>query len=296
MRAYVEGNDIILKVKDDFILKHIFECGQCFRWNPIDEVTYEGIAMGHYLQLKEEVNQIRFLDTTLKQFNDLWLLYFDLNTDYSDLKERVSALHPVLGEAVDFGSGIRILKQDPWETLISFIISANNNIPRIKMLIRKLAEAFGDQFINNKGEVCYTFPSPVQLTFATEEKLREMGMGYRAKYIYEVAQKVSHEYDSYNHLTNLNTVELEKALLKYMGVGPKVASCVMLFGYGKMDTFPVDTWIRKVLIEWFAIESTRPTEVREAIKCRFSGLEGIAQQYLFYYAREHKLEIGQGIK
>ncbi len=281
MRIQIDGKDILIEKKKDFVLQHIFECGQCFRWNKIDKYMYEGVAQGHYLKVKEEEEQIRFLNTPRELFESLWKGYFDLNTDYSDLKERVSILHPILGEAVDFGSGIRILKQDPWETLISFIISANNNIPRIKMLIQKLAEAYGDEFKNSKGAICYAFPTPLQLTFATEEQLRQMGMGYRAKYIHEVAQKVSHEYDSYNQLINLNTLELEKALLKYMGVGPKVASCVMLFGYGKMDTFPVDTWIRKVLIEWFAIESTRPTEVREAIKSRFSGLEGIAQQYLF---------------
>ncbi len=105
------------------------------------------------------------------------------------------------------------------------------------MLIQKLAEAYGDEFKNSKGAICYAFPTPLQLTFATEEQLRQMGMGYRAKYIHEVAQKVSHEYDSYNQLINLNTLELEKALLKYMGVGPKVASCVMLFGYGKWIHF-----------------------------------------------------------
>lgn len=291
MKLQTQGRDCVLETQHDFNLKHIFECGQCFRWNPTKDGGYAGVVNGRYLHLVQEGEKITFKKTTIDDFNNIWRPYFDLERDYNALKLRIADYHPILSEAVEFGYGIRLLKQEPWETMISFIISANNNIPRIKMLIEKLAEAYGNSLGEHDGERRYGFPSPDQLIQATEQDLRDLGMGYRAKYIHNVTQYIVENRIDLETYQQWDTPTLEKQLLKFKGVGPKVASCIMIFGYGRLDSFPVDTWIRKVVSEWFELNPNDDKQLKAYLDERFQKLEGLVQQYLFYYAREHKLEI-----
>ena len=179
-----------LQNPDSFDLVHIFECGQCFRWNQNDDGSYTGVIKNAVINVKKENDKIIFKGTTLEEsFENLIKYYFDLNTDYSLYKEKLSNVDDYLKESIEFGSGIRILKQDLWECIISFIISANNNIPRIKKIIERISKEYGTKIIYNDKEY-YLFPTPEQLSKATVEDLRGLGLGFRDKRIYNTTKLI----------------------------------------------------------------------------------------------------------
>ncbi|HAJ77573.1 MAG TPA: 8-oxoguanine DNA glycosylase, partial [Clostridiales bacterium] len=205
---------------------------------------------------------------------------FDLNNDYSLIKNTLCAQNETLKLATNFASGIRILNQPPYEMIISFIISANNNIKRIQSLVEKLSAKCG----KNMGEY-YAFPTVKEVATLSVDELKQLGMGFRAKYIYETTKKL--ENFDLETLRDYDTVKLLEFLSTLSGVGPKVADCIALFAYHKMDCFPVDTWVEKIYNSYFSKEKeTNRAKIRQKLVNTFGNLSGYAQQYLFYYKRE----------
>jgi len=262
---------------NDFDLIHTFECGQCFRWNKIDDISYVGVVKNSVIKITQNNDFIEIENCDEELVNS----YFDLHTDYSVIKTRLASLDDVLPKAIPSGYGIRLLKQDPWETLVSFIISANNNIPRIKKIIENLCKNFGNQ-ISCGNDVFYEFPDADTISKLSVEQLDVIKSGFRAKYIIDAAQKVSSGEIDLNSIYNMNTNDAREYLKQIKGVGNKVADCILLFAYQKYDVFPKDVWIKKVLFELYGVEES---QFDEFVINHFGDLAGFAQQYLFYYMR-----------
>ena len=286
MKVTQQGNTVILEDVKNFNPKHIFECGQCFRWIKQEDDSYTGVAMGQVINVKQEGNKIYLDNTTKEDFDNIWYDYFDLGRDYESMVNTLKVMDEHLEKATEFGEGIRILKQDGWEMLISFIISANNRIPMIQRAINNLSKNFGTYIGEYKNQEYYAFPTPQQLNKATIEEIRACSTGFRDKYIKSTAQIVNDENIDVLEYRKLPTAECLKELLKFNGVGPKVADCIALFGMQKYDTFPVDVWVKRVMQEFYVEEDLSLTKIRKFGIEKFGDLAGFAQQYLFYYARE----------
>jgi N-glycosylase/DNA lyase len=265
---------------------HIFECGQAFRWN-WDGQVYVGIVGDKVVRVLWDGTTLTLENTTYEDFNTIWQDYFDLNTDYGSIIEKLSK-DPVLVEAIKHGWGIRILNQDPWETLISFIISARNGINRIKTTVDKISQKFGEK-ITWADKVYYKFPSVDALANADEDELRSCGCGYRGPYIKGTAQLIRSGEINLDTLMSIDYKDAKKQLLKCPGVGPKVADCVLLFSLKKGQAFPVDVWIGRIMEELYSQEMKDFKDIREFAENRFGDIAGYAQQYLFYYAREKQI-------
>ena len=279
----------LIKEIDSFDPKDIFECGQCFRWNREDNGSYTGIFSDCVLNVEKSNEKIIFTgnkNVTEEKINN----YFDLKRDYSKIKQDLSKIDNNLLEATGYGSGIRILNQDLWETIISFIISANNNIPRIKGIIERISKQYGNE-IEFNGKKYYTFPTPKELSKATAEDFRGLGLGFRDVRVYETTKLISIGKFNMKELYNLTTKEAQDRLLTLPGVGPKVADCILLFSTLKrLDVFPIDVWVRRVMNDLYIHEDDEKrinkNEIRKLADEKFGNLEGIAQQYLFYWKRE----------
>lgn len=265
------NNNIILKNLDEFDLNNTFECGQCFRWNKINENTYQGIIYDKVVSicLKNKNYIISGLD--LMEFESILINYLDLKTDYKSLKKEISLIHENLKKACKYSTGIRILNQDPWETLCSFIISQNNNIPRIKGIIERLCQKFGNKIYDN----FYTFPSAEKLASRSIDDLKDIRCGFRDKYILDAAQKIASGEINLKNLKSLPINDARKELLKIKGVGPKVAECELLYGLHRLEAFPIDVWMKKALGEHFVGFTPE----------NFGKYAGLAQQYIFHYSR-----------
>ena len=287
MEVSVTNNDIILTNVSDFNLRHIFDCGQCFRFNSIDENTYFGIAGNHALKISQHENTVILYDTPKEDFYNIWYNYFDFNTDYARIKNSLRTdKHMEL--AVDYGCGIRILRQDLWETVISFIISASNNIPRIKGIIERLCENFGNK-IEYMGKIYYGFPGIEKLASLSSEDLAVIRSGFRDKYIMDAADKFYTGEISEDTLKSSS--DPKKLLLTVKGIGEKVANCILLFGFGKRDAFPVDVWIKRIM-EYCYFDSEMPNSaIAEFAGRKFGSLGGYAQQYLFFWARDNGIGV-----
>jgi len=281
-----KDNKVILKNIEDFKPKHTFECGQCFRWDLNDDGSYTGVAFGKILNVKKEEDTIVLNNTNIEDFNNIWFNYFDLSKDYAKIKEDLNKDDNIMKDATDFGHGIRILQQDPWETLVSFIISANNAIPRIKKSVRLLSENFGEYLGEYEGKEYYSFPTPESIYNLQQEQLEACGVGYRSKYILSTARKVVDENISLDQLKRLNSEDCFSVLLEFNGVGPKVANCILVFAMGKVEAVPVDVWVKRVMEYFYFHEDTPNKKIEQFAREKFGKYAGYAQQYLFYYARE----------
>lgn len=285
MIVTLAGDDtIVLDNVQHFYLEHIFESGQCFRWNSSSEGGYIGVAMGHVLEIRQQGPNVVLHPCTMEEFERVWRRYFDLDTDYGAIKHSLAG-DPTLDKAMEFGYGMRLLHQDPWECLISFIISANNRIPRIKGIIEQLSMRYGNQ-LEYKGRIYYDFPSPNELAGHTPDEICECRCGYRAPYIVETARIIASGEIDLEAIESMEYHEAHRALMKLPGVGPKVADCVLLFGMGKGEAFPVDVWIKRV-VEQLYLPNASLKDIKKWAYQRFGRLAGIAQQYLFYYIREN---------
>jgi len=279
----VEDNRIVLKEMRNFDPKHIFECGQSFRWKVEDDNSYTTIAYGKVLNVKRENNDIIMNNTNLDDFYNIWYNYFDLGRDYDEIKEELSK-DPILKEAIRFGEGIRILNQEPFETIISFIISANNQIPRIKKSIELISRNYGEKI---EGTEYYSFPKAEKLAEAKPEDLKEIcRVGFRAERIVETSKIIASGGLDINKIYELPKEEGKELLLKLPGVGNKVSECILLFAFKKSDAFPVDVWVKRVMEFFYLKEDTDVKLIGDYGAKLFGSLAGFAQQYLFYYARE----------
>ncbi len=280
-----------IEIKRDFNLDHIFDCGQCFRWEKEQDGSYTGVAFGKIVNMAydEEKGLLTIENADDNDFNTIWRVYLDWDTDYGQIKDKLNDQDHVIRDATSYGHGIRILKQDPWETLISFIISQNNNIPRIKGCIEKLCSQYGQSLGTFKGKEYYSFPGAEVLAKLNEEDLSPIRLGYRAKYIIETAKGVASQGGekvlkelAKGHVTTQAAFE---AISEYKGVGPKVANCILLFGMGKRDSFPIDVWVARIMNHLYKIDEADKGAMTKYAKEHFKEYGGYAQQYLFYYAR-----------
>ena len=282
----------ILENAKSFNLKDIFECGQCFRWNKQEDGSYTGIWKENVLNISQEGNKIIFkgickngdIEKEIKE-------YFDLDRDYEEIKEKLAKIDENMKLSINYGKGIRILNQDLWETIISFIISANNNIPRIKGIIERLSKKYGKE-IKWNDESYYTFPTPQELKNVTVEEYRNIGLGFRDIRLYETTKMINEKAIDLEELKqNPNTQEVREKLLALSGVGPKVADCILLFSTLKrFEVFPIDVWVRRVMNELYIKKEDETKvskkEIEKLAYEKFGNLAGMAQQYLFYWRRE----------
>lgn len=279
-----------IEKNDSFELVHIFECGQCFRWNREIDGSYTGVFKNNVLNVKEENGKIKFQGICNGNIENVVKDYFDFDTNYTKIKETLSKVDKYLEESINFGSGIRILNQDLWEVLISFIISANNNIPRIKGIIEKISKQYGNK-ITYKGKDYYTFPTAKELSKASIEDLRKLGLGFRDKRVYETTQKIAKDEINLNKTAQIKYTDKIREILETLpGVGPKVADCILLFGLKRFEVFPIDVWVRRIMNDLY-IKNEDETkvnkkEIEKLAKTKYANLAGIAQQYLFYWKRE----------
>ncbi|MBQ6901663.1 MAG: DNA-3-methyladenine glycosylase 2 family protein [Oscillospiraceae bacterium] len=265
---------IYIESCDDFSPQGIFECGQAFRWNADENGSYTGIAFGTVAKVHNENGRI-CIESSDGSYEKVWHAYFDMERDYGELRREISR-EKKLSAACEFGKGIRILNQEPWEALCSFIISQCNNIPRIKGIVEKLCMLCGDE-IEFMGKTYHAFPAAESIAALSMKELDLLRSGYRAAYISEAAKGVADGSINLKAIKSLPTDAAKKELLKIPGVGEKVASCTLLFGLGKLDAFPVDVWMKRAISEFFGEEKF---DYR-----RFGKYAGLAQQYMFHYMR-----------
>lgn len=261
----------------DFDLDHIFDCGQCFRWEKEKDGSYTGIAFGKPVNMSFDASsQTLTIDNCNQEdFVTIWSRYLHLDRDYGTIKASLAARDPIMQEAIEYGQGIRLLRQELWETIVSFVISQNNNIPRIKGCIDKLCCLFGQYAGEYRGRKWYNIPTPEVMAGLTEEDLAPVKLGYRAKYLISVAQSV----------LSKGLPADSKQVLDLKGVGPKVASCITLFGMGMYDSFPVDVWMARVMHQLYGLDENNRPAIEKYAREHFGELGGFAQQYLFYYIR-----------
>ncbi len=269
------NNNVLIGGAQNFNIAQTLDCGQAFRWSKTDNDDWQGIAFGKFLKLRQDNDKIILFDTSKKDFEQIWLKYFDLDRDYEKIIDGISH-NEILKNAAEYGSGIRILRQDSWEALCSFIISQNNNIPRIKGIVERLCENFGEKIDGG-----YAFPTARKIASLSLEDLLVLRSGFRAKYILDAAKKVASGEINLEMLSEKTTDEVRNELMKIYGVGAKVADCAMLYGMGRLDAFPKDVWIKRALEVLFGGELPEST----------GQYAGIIQQYIFFYARETKLNI-----
>ncbi len=283
--------EYVIEKMDSFEPKHIFECGQCFRWNIQEDGSYIGVFEDNVILVKKQEDKIIFKGVCKGNIKDVCEEYFDLKRDYKEIKKELSLVDDFLKQSINYGNGIRILNQNLWECIISFIISANNNIPRIKRIIERISKEYGNRICFN-GRDYFTFPTPEQLSKATVEDLRKLGLGFRDIRVYNTTRMILEGKVSLDKLSSIdNSNSIREELLKLDGVGEKVADCIMLFSTLKrLDVFPIDVWVRRVMNELYikAEDETKinKKKIREIAENKYKDLAGIAQQYLFYWKRE----------
>lgn len=269
----------VVRTIPEFDPDKTFFCGQCFRWDARGGGLYEGVAGGRILTVRRTGGQFRF-SCSEQEFEEVWRPYFDLDRDYGAIREKLSTEDPVMAKACAAGAGIRILRQDIWETILSFLLSQNNNIRRIRGCIERLADLAGEPVgVDTAGMERRSLPAPDQLARMDESDLADVRLGYRAKYVIGTARCVAER----------GLPETYEELLELPGVGPKVASCIALFSLGETGRFPVDVWIARAMQRCYGRpeEDHRKTEAFAADK--FGPLGGFAQQYLFYWIRSQEI-------
>ena len=287
----MEEQKYVIKNISSFELADIFDCGQCFRWNKQEDGSYTGIFKDNVINVQKQGDTVTFKGICHGNIKEIIEEYFDLNRNYEEIKEKLSKIDGHVKTSIEYGQGIRILNQDLWEMIISYIISANNNIPRIKLIIDRICKNYGKE-IEWDGEKYYTFPTPEELKDVTIEDYRKLGAGFRDIRLYETVHMVLDKKVDLNKMqNNPNTLEVREQLLTLSGVGPKVADCILLFSTLKrFEVFPIDVWIRRVMNDLYIKKQdetkVNKKELEKLAQEKFGNLAGIAQQYLFYWKRE----------
>lgn len=271
MKVSYVGNDIILDDVKCLDLDLTLDCGQAFRWEKQADSSWSGVVKGVFLNISKMRDTIILKNTSKDDFENIWIDYFDFNKDYVEICDTLKQ-DTLLAPTVDAYYGIRILNQDSWEALCSFVISQQNNIKRIKGIISRLCRIYGEEVRSG----FYSFPSAKRLSNLTVEDFENLGTGYRAKYLERLAKDVASGVIDLEKIKTLSLDDARKELLNIYGVGIKVANCALLFGFGFYDAFPVDVWMKRVM-EYYP----------DGLPQCFDGIGGIAQQYLFHWARNH---------
>jgi len=284
MEYKYENDKVILLNADSFDISQILECGQCFRFKKLKEYKYTIIAYKKVLNIEQKGKNIEFYPCSEQDFKNIWINYFDLNTDYSKIKQELSK-DAVLKKAIEYAPGIRILNQETWECLISFIISQNNRIPMIKQAVRNISKKYGDCI----EDEFYAFPTLEQLINANEEDLKQCKTGFRAAYILNACNMVKSGEVKLNEFDNMTTEQIRENLMTIKGVGPKISDCVLLFSQGRTEVFPTDVWIKRVMQYFYFDKEVSIKEIHKLAYEKFGKLAGIAQQYLFNYARQQRI-------
>ncbi len=269
MQVCYEDGNTVLRETEHIDIALTLDCGQAFRWQNLDDGCWQGVAMGKYLKLKQEGTTITLFDTTLQEYEDIWSIYFDMKRDYKAIIDGYT--DPFIATACKEYPGIRILKQNEWEAICSFIISANNNIPRIKGIISRFCEMFGEPVGKD-----FTFPEAECVAQLTVEDLAPIRAGFRAKYIIDAAQKISSRKVDIEKIRTLPFEEAKQHLLQIKGVGEKVAQCSLLYGFARMEAFPRDVWVKRIEEELYP----------DGFPQKYYETQGIAQQYLFHWRRK----------
>ncbi|MCQ2462475.1 MAG: DNA-3-methyladenine glycosylase [Clostridia bacterium] len=269
MKTEIKGNDIIITQAECFSAEISCMCGQAFRWKNENGVLH-GIAGNKSIDIEKTENGYIFRNTDENTFNTFWRKYFDLDRDYAKICALLST-DENLKQACEQYYGIRILKQDPWEALCSFIISQNNNIPRISGIISRLCELYGEQI----NETHYSFPSYERLKGVTVEDLAPLRSGFRAKYIVDAVDRLVNGEIVLDEIYDMPIEQARLTLMKIKGVGAKVAECTLLYGFGRTEAFPVDVWVKRIMAELYP----------DGLPVCTDGVQGIAQQYLFHWRR-----------
>ena len=276
---------------DSFELKDIFDCGQCFRWNEQQDGSYTGVFGDNVLNVAKIGNEVIFKGICKTDIKETVEKYFDLNRDYQKIKSELEKIDENMKKSIEYGQGIRILNQDLWETIISFIISANNNIPRIKGIIERISKKYGKEIEWNNTKY-YTFPTAKALKDVTVQEYRELGLGFRDIRLYETTHMIlDKKVDLEAMKNNPNTMEVREQLLSLSGVGPKVADCILLFSdLKRFEVFPIDVWVRRVMNDLYIHNEdetkVNKKQIEKIAQEKFGDLAGLAQQYLFYWRRE----------
>lgn len=283
------NNGVLVKDVKNFELSHIFDCGQCFRWNRRENGSYIGVALGKVIEVEKKENDVLIYNINEEEFKNTWCEYFDLSRNYTKIKGELSK-DILLKKSVDFGYGIRLLKQEKLEMLISFIISANNRIPMIKKAIENISKKWGEKITYN-NDIFYSFPTIDKLHTGSEKDFEECSTGFRAKYLKDTIDRIYSGEVNLDFIASLNDDDCHKELQKLMGVGPKVADCIMLFSMNKYSAFPVDVWVKKAMMKFYVAPDVSLKKIRDFGRNKFGNLSGFAQQYLFYYARENKIQV-----
>lgn len=271
-----------------FNLKYTLECGQCFRWKYIDGY-YVGVIKDRVIKIRQQGSNLFVKSNNMENIVNAINDYFKLNNDYESIEKRIVQVDEYVKEAIKNTSGLRLLNQDFFETIISYIISANNNIPRISKSVNEISKRYGDK-VEFEGEEYYLFPTPKQLENVSIEDYRECGVGFRDKYIYDTVKKINSNQIDLDKMKQMDTVTLRKELLKLMGVGPKVADCILLFSCNREEVFPIDVWVERVMEKlYFNEQTTTKKKILEYAHSHFGKDAGIIQQHLFYNIREKKI-------
>lgn len=270
MKIKTVGKDTLIIGVSPFSLKQTLDCGQCFRWDEIEENTFVGVVGDRVCKINQTDDTVTFYDTDETTFNTVWRDYFDFDLDYNSIRKEICK-DEIMQKAGDYASGIRILKQDAWETICSFIISQNNNIKRIKGIVKRLCDTFGEPITEGYS----TFPSYQTIAKLTLEDLAPLRSGFRAKYILDAAKKLDSGEVSIERVKNADYATAKAELMQICGIGSKVADCALLYGFYRLEAFPEDVWIKRAMAKLF------PDGLPENCK-RYAG---IAQQYIFHFAR-----------
>ena len=282
-----------IKKPSTFHSEHIFECGQCFRWEKDEDGNYIGVVGNTVIKVVESNEEITFYGNFIdesKAFKEIIIEYFDFEIEYENYKDKLMAIDDNLKKSIEFGYGIRILRQELWETIISFIISANNNIPRIKKIINNLCTNYGKKIVFENKDY-YTFPSVEALSNVTIDEFRKLGLGFRDKRVYNTTKMIRDGVINLDELSAMdNTEKMRDVLLQLDGVGPKVADCILLFSLHRLDVFPIDVWVRRVMNDLYIHNNDEnkvsKKEIISIAEDKFGKIKGLAQQYLFYWKRE----------
>ena len=264
---------MVEKIIENFDLDQICRSGQCFRMQKEENGMFHVKAGSDFIRLSQNGNHVTFF-CSQEEFNGKWKDYFDLDTDYQTYIGQADKKDSYLMEAVEYGSGIRILKQDLWETIVSFLISQKNNITRIRRCVENICEKYGGERTGDDGRIYHAFPSPAALSMLGEDELKSCNLGYRSKYVVRSARMIEDGSVSLEKIRNMEYKEAKEELLRLFGVGEKVADCICLFALHHLQAFPIDTHIRQ------ALEKNYPLGFP---KEKYRGFQGVMQQYIFYY-------------